>query len=209
MRLPRAEPAPAPSPARNRERLLRGRAGGQVATDTACTWPVRAASTASTRHPRSRWSRPARSATAPICAPTAARGGPAIASPAAATCARHLRRSPRGRRSRRARPTEERWPRLVCGDNDAPAGRSGSGSRRHLPCWLGSGSTPATLSSAAPARPTLWRPREHAPVCRTSALPRQPELRKAARGLGQVRGAKRVRDDDRDGPGARLSVGDR
>jgi hypothetical protein len=158
MRLPRAEPRRRRHPARNRERLLRGRAGGQVATDTACTWPVRGVSTASSRHPRSRWSRRARSATASIGAPTAARGGPAIASPAAATRARHLRRAPRGRRSRRASRTGERWPRLVCGDNDAPPWPSHSGSRRRLPCWLGSGSTPATLSSAAPPA-NLWRTR--------------------------------------------------
>jgi hypothetical protein len=34
--------------------------------------------------------------------------------------------------------------------SEPPPWPSRSGSRRRLPCWLGSGSTPATLSSAAP-----------------------------------------------------------
>jgi hypothetical protein len=119
--------------------------GDRDAADTACTWLGRVVGI---RYPRNlRQSRHVHSARRRIGAPTVARGGPAIASPDAGTCARHMRRSPRGRRSRHAWPIGGRSPQLVHGAKDVPALPSRSGSSRQVLYSLGFGSTPATRSS--------------------------------------------------------------
>jgi hypothetical protein len=132
------------------ERPVRGSGATGMSTDTACTWLGRAGSVRNPRHLRSRRSRRVHPATRRIGASTAARGGPAIAPPDAGTCARHLRRSPKGRRSRPARPTGGRSARHVRGAEDVRALPSHSGSWRQLLYSLGSGSTPATRTSTRP-----------------------------------------------------------
>jgi len=80
-------------------------------------------------------------------------------------------------------------------EREKPPLPSSSGSRRHLPCWLGSGSTPETLSSARPPGQPIGDHAKNESVCRPSALLRQPQPAKPA--TGGSAGATRMRSSTR------------